>query len=120
MPATAIDAAATARALYDALLQMLRSNDAEDQLDEVLAQFFDLTRGSGPRDAVVTSAIALSPEQQTTIMQQLRAKYGPALAVDFKVDPDILGGLIVQVGDKVLDESVRSRLVAVQQRMLVS
>lgn len=116
----AIDAAATARALHDALQQTLRANDAEDQMDEVLNQFWELTRGSGPRDALVTSAVALSPEQQASITQQLRAKYGPALAVDFKVDPEILGGLIIQAGDKVLDESVRSRLVAVQQRMLVS
>jgi F-type H+-transporting ATPase subunit delta len=64
--------------------------------------------------------VELSAAQQASIMQQLRAKYGPALAVEFKVDPEILGGLIVQAGDKVLDESVRSRLVSVQQRMLVS
>lgn len=116
----AIDAAATARALHDALQQTLRSNDAEAQMDEVLNQFWELTRGSGPRDASVTSAVALTPEQQASLTQQLRAKYGPALAVDFKVDPEILGGLIIQAGDKVLDESVRSRLVSVQQRMLAS
>jgi len=116
----AIDAGATARALFDALQQTLRSNDAEAQMDEVLNQFWELTRGSGPRDATITSAVTLSAEQQASITQQLRAKYGPALAVDFKVDPQILGGLIVQAGDKVLDESVRSRLVSVQQRMLVS
>lgn len=115
-----IDAGATARALFDALQQTLRSNDAEAQMDEVLSQFWDLTRGSGPRDAAVTSAVELSGKQQALITQQLRTKYGPALAVEFKVDPQILGGLIVQVGDKVLDESVRSRLVSVQQRMLVS
>ena len=116
----AIDAAATARALYDALQQTLHSNGADDQMEEVLTHFWELARGSGPRDAVITSAIELSPQQQAASTQQLRAKYGPALAIDFKIDPQILGGLIVQVGDKVLDESVRSRLVAVQQRMLVS
>jgi F-type H+-transporting ATPase subunit delta len=116
----AIDAAATARALHNALQQTLRTNDAEDQMPEVLDQFWQLTRGSGPRDAMVTSAVALFPEQQEAITQQLRAKYGVALAVDFKVDPEILGGLIIQAGDKVLDESVRSRLVSVQQRMLGS
>ncbi len=116
----AVDAAVVARALYDSLVQTLRANGAENQLDEVIEQFVDLVRGTGPREAVVTSAVQLSQEQQNAILQQLRAKHGVALAIRFEVDPAILGGLIVRVGDQVLDDSVRSRLVAIQQRMLVS
>jgi F-type H+-transporting ATPase subunit delta len=116
----AVDPATVARALYDSLIQTLRANDAEDQLNDVLAQFFDLARGSGPREALITSAVQLSQEQQNTILQQLRSKYGGALDVKFDIDPTILGGLIIRVGDQVLDDSVRSRLVAIQQRMLVS
>jgi F-type H+-transporting ATPase subunit delta len=116
----AVDSAVVARALYDSLVQTLRANGAEDQLDEVIAQFVDFVRGSGPREATVISAVQLSQEQQNGILQQLRGKHGAALDVTFEVDPAILGGLIVQVGDKVLDDSVRSRLVAIQQRMLVS
>lgn len=120
MATVAIEPAAVARALYESLVQTLRANGAEDQLDDVIAQFVDLVRGSGPRESIVTSAVQLSTEQQNTILQQLRAKHGAALDVKFEVDPAILGGLIVQVGDKVLDDSVRSRLVAIQQRMLSS
>ncbi len=120
MATVAVDPAAVARALYESLVQTLRANGAEDQLDEVLNQFFQLVRGSGPREATVTSAVQLSQEQQNAILHQLRGKYGPTLEVTFEVDPAILGGLIVRVGDKVLDESVRSRLVTLQQRMLVS
>jgi F-type H+-transporting ATPase subunit delta len=116
----AVDAPVVARALYDSLVQTLRANGAENQLDEVIGAFVELVRGSGPREAVVTSAVALSQEQQNTILQQLRGKHGVALDVTFEVDPNILGGLVVQVGDQVLDDSVRSRLVAIQQRMLVS
>jgi len=116
----AVDAALVARALYDSLVQTLRANGAENQLDEVIGQFVDFVRGSGPREATVTSAVQLSQEQQNQILQELRGKHGAALDVTFEVDPQILGGLIVQVGDKVLDDSVRSRLVAIQQRMLVS
>jgi F-type H+-transporting ATPase subunit delta len=120
MATVAIEPAAVARALYESLVQTLRANGAEDQLDDVIAQFIELVQGSGPRAATVTSAVQLTQEQQNTILQQLRGKHGPALEVTFEVDPAILGGLIVQVGDKVLDDSVRSRLVALQQRMLVS
>lgn len=120
MATVAIEAAAVARALYESLVQTLRANGAEDQLDEVIAQFVDLVRGTGPREAIVTSAVPLSTEQQNAILQQLRGKHGAALDVRFEVDEQILGGLIVQVGDKVLDESVRSRLITIQQRMLQS
>ncbi|MDP9313578.1 MAG: ATP synthase F1 subunit delta [Chloroflexota bacterium] len=116
----AVDAPVVARALYDSLVQTLRANGAEDQLDEVIAQFVDFVRGAGPREATVTSAVPLSQAQQNDILQQLRGKHGAALDVTFEVDPAILGGLIVRVGDQVLDDSVRSRLVAIQQRMLVS
>jgi F-type H+-transporting ATPase subunit delta len=116
----AVDPASVARALYDSLQVTLKNEGAEDQFDTVVQSFFDLVRGSGPREAEVISAVPLERPQQDAIIQQLRAKYGPALDVRFAVDPSILGGLIVRVGDRVLDTSVRSRLSQVQQRMLAS
>lgn len=114
----ALEAPQVAQALYDSLVQTLRANGAEDQLPEVINAFVDLVRGEGPRDAEITSAIQLPQAQQDQILQQLRAKYGPGVETRFVVDPQILGGLIIRVGDKVIDDSVRSRLAAVQQRML--
>ncbi|HZG66745.1 MAG TPA: ATP synthase F1 subunit delta [Herpetosiphonaceae bacterium] len=116
----AVEPAVVARALYDSLQATLRNEGAEDQFDAIVESFFELVRGSGPREAEVTSAVPLERSQQDTIIQQLRAKYGPALDIRFVVDESILGGLIVRVGDRVLDTSVRSRLVQVQQRMLTS
>lgn len=115
-----VEPAAVARALYESLQALLQQQGAEDQFDVVVEQFIEMVRGSGPRDAEVTSAIALERAQQDAILQQLRAKYGPALDVKFGVDETLLGGLIVRVGDRVLDNSVRSRLAQVQQRMLAS
>ncbi len=116
----AVEPAVVARALYDSLQATLQDQGAEDQFDAVVGSFFELVRGSGPREAEVTSAVALERSQQDAIIQQLRAKYGPALDIRFVIDESILGGLIVRVGDRVLDTSVRSRLVQVQQRMLTS
>lgn len=113
-----VEAPVVARSLYDSLAQSLKQAGAEGQLDEVINAFIDLVREAGPRDAEVTSAITLSRQQQDATLQQLRGKYGAGLDVRFLVDPAILGGLIVRVGDKVLDDSVQTRLAAVQQRML--
>ena len=115
-----LDPDQVARAVYDSLRATLQSQDAEDQFDAVIESLLNLVRGSGPRDAEVTSAIELDEAHQTAIARQLRDKYGPALEVKFAVDPAILGGLIVRAGDRVLDTSVRSRLTQVQQRMLAS
>lgn len=116
----AVEAPAVARALHESLVQTLEANGAAGQLDEVINAFIDLVRGSGPREAEVTSAVEVEPAQREAIMQQLRAKYGAGLEIRFTVDPSILGGLVMRVGDKVLDDSVRSRLATLQQRMLVS
>lgn len=59
--------------------------------------------------AEVTSALPLTPDEQTTVKKEILSKSG-AEAVSFRVDPSILGGLVVRVGDKVLDGSVAGKL----------
>lgn len=114
-----IEAPVVARALYDSLVQTLEANGAAGQLPAVVDAFIELVRGTGPRDAEITSAVALTANQQDAIIKQLRGKYGATLEVRFVVDEDIIGGLITRVGDKVIDDSIRSRMAAVQQRMLL-
>jgi F-type H+-transporting ATPase subunit b len=59
--------------------------------------------------AEVTSALPLSDKEQETVKKEVLAKVG-AQAVAFRVDPSILGGLVIKVGDKVLDGSVAGKL----------
>jgi F-type H+-transporting ATPase subunit b len=59
--------------------------------------------------AEVTSALPLTAGEQETVKKELLGKSG-AQAVAFRVDPAILGGLVVRVGDKVLDGSVAGKL----------
>jgi F-type H+-transporting ATPase subunit b len=59
--------------------------------------------------AEITSALPLTPEEQATVKSDLLAKTG-AQAVTFRVNPAILGGLVIKVGDKVLDGSVSGKL----------
>ncbi|WP_129630904.1 ATP synthase F1 subunit delta [Candidatus Oscillochloris fontis] len=70
--------------------------------------------------AVVTSAVALSVEQQATIVADLRTRYGSDLSATFAVDESLIGGLIIRVGDRVLDNSLRTRLSAIQRNMITS
>jgi F-type H+-transporting ATPase subunit b len=64
--------------------------------------------------AVVTSALPLTDAEQQTIASQVLKGQGQ---VEFKVDPSILGGLVVRVGDKVLDGSVAGKLDTMRQNL---
>jgi len=62
--------------------------------------------------AEVTSALPLTSDEQNSVKQSVTVK-----EVSFKVDPAILGGLIIKVGDKVLDGSVAGKLEGLRQAM---
>ncbi|MFL7891815.1 MAG: F0F1 ATP synthase subunit B [Anaerolineales bacterium] len=71
----------------------------------------------GGASAEVTSALPLTDEEKDTVKQDVLAKIGEQATVTFRVDPAILGGLIVRVGDKVLDGSVSGQLQSMQQSL---
>ncbi len=62
--------------------------------------------------ALVTSALPLTSQEQETVKKSVSAK-----EVTFKVDPSILGGLVIKVGDKVLDGSVAGKLDGLRQTL---
>ncbi len=66
--------------------------------------------------AEVTSALPLNDKEQDTVKKSVLEKVG-AKAVAFRVDPSILGGLIIKVGDKVLDGSVAGKLEDLRQTL---
>jgi F-type H+-transporting ATPase subunit b len=66
--------------------------------------------------AQVTSALPLSQDEQEAVKRDVLAKAG-ATDVTFRVDPSILGGLVIRVGDKVLDNSVAGKLEGLRQTL---
>jgi F-type H+-transporting ATPase subunit b len=66
--------------------------------------------------AEVTSALPLSASEQQAVKSDLLSKVS-AQAVTFHVDPSILGGLVIRVGDKVLDGSVAAKLEELRQSL---
>jgi F-type H+-transporting ATPase subunit b len=65
--------------------------------------------------AEVTSALPLTQEEQESVKRDILSKTGSQATVTFRVDPSILGGLVVRVGDKVLDGSVAAQLENLRQ-----
>jgi len=66
--------------------------------------------------AEVISALPLTSEEEAVVKKEILAKVG-AQAVAFRVDPSILGGLVIKVGDKVLDGSVAAQLEGLRQSL---
>jgi len=60
--------------------------------------------------AEVTSALPLTADEKESVRKDILSKLGESATVAFRVDPQIMGGLVVRVGDKVLDGSVAGQL----------
>jgi len=67
--------------------------------------------------AEVTSALPLTPEEQAIVQREIVDKLGAQIEPSYRVDPSILGGLVVRVGDRVIDGSVSARLTTLGQNL---
>jgi len=69
-----------------------------------------LARERGETGATVTSAAKLTESQITALTQALQAALGKKVMLDEQVDPALLGGLVIKVGSRMIDTSLRTRL----------
>jgi F-type H+-transporting ATPase subunit b len=67
--------------------------------------------------AEVTSALPLTEAEQDTVRQQLAKPLGAGAPLSFRVNPAILGGIVIRVGDKVIDGSVAGQLEGLRQSL---
>ena len=69
------------------------------------------------RRATVETASEVDPAIRSDIIANLKTKYGNDLSPEFKVDPQLLGGMRIRVGSDVWDSSVRNRLERLQHEL---
>ncbi len=92
-------------------LGVLSENRRLGQLGNVARDFNILTAAHrGEVTAEVVSAHALSDDQMDALRKQLRARVGRDVNIQFRIDPSILGGLVVKIGSRMIDNSIRTRL----------
>ncbi|HEY0063476.1 MAG TPA: F0F1 ATP synthase subunit delta [Telluria sp.] len=93
------------------LVDMLAQNGRVALLPEIGAQFEVLKNAdAGAADASIVSAFEISSQQVTELTATLEKKFGRKLNPTVTVDPSLIGGVRVVVGDEVLDTSVRAKL----------
>jgi F-type H+-transporting ATPase subunit b len=67
--------------------------------------------------AEVTSALPLTKKEQETVSKDVIGKLGESATISFRVDPNILGGLVIRIGDKILDGSVAGKLESLSRSL---
>lgn len=93
------------------LLRLLEQRDRIGLLPDVGRAFGELVdRRRGIEKAKITTAIPLDEDQQRAFVARLEQSSGRKLRATFAVDPTIIGGARVQLGDHLLDTSVRGQL----------
>jgi F-type H+-transporting ATPase subunit delta len=97
--------------LSSTFLKVLSKNKRFQKTVDIISQFKNINaQKRGDVLADITSAEKLSSEQQDNIKEQLRTILGDKLSLSYKVDEQIIGGLIIKVGSKMIDTSLSNKI----------
>jgi len=93
------------------LLHTVIANGRLAAMPEIATQFHALVNASsGVSDALIHSAFAIEPAQLAEVVASLEARFKRKLNASVVIEPGLIGGIRVVVGDEVLDTSVKARL----------
>lgn len=97
-------------------LNMLAQAGDLDLLPSVMTSLrSSLSDQAETQEAEIVSAVELGEAEKEQLRMQLTAKHGAGLVFVFRVDPSLMGGLRVRVGDSLIDHTVASRLTALRE-----
>lgn len=107
LDASSKDEPAAVRAILDLLLQ----RDRISLVPRIASEFGDLVdRREGVAKAKITTSVALNEAQRGELVQRLERSSRRKINATFTVDPSLIGGAKVQVGDRLIDASLRNQL----------
>lgn len=100
-------------------VRVLAANERLAVLPEI-ARIFETLRNAheGVLDAQVGSAYPLTDAQVADVVATLEAKYGRKVKVNVHVDPELIGGIAIRIGDEVIDTSVRGKLAQLADALI--
>ena len=108
--------AGKATPLTTSLVSTVVANGRVRELPEIVERLLDINAATGEKViAQVRSAVELSDDQKSRLAAALAASTGKQVEVVVEVDPSVLGGIVTQIGDTVIDGSVRHRLAQLRE-----
>jgi len=100
------------------LMVLLLETDRIALVPQIALAFGDLVdRREGIAKARITTAVPLEEPEQRELVSRLELESGRKLRASFAVDPTLIGGAKVQIGDHLIDSSVRAKLVALGRQL---
>jgi ATP synthase F1 delta subunit len=101
------------------MLLLLITRGATNLVPYIARQFVELERQREQTVvAQVTSALPLTPQQEADLMARLTQQTGKEVQLQTSTDPSILGGLIIKVGDQLLDLSIAGKLTRLREQVV--
>lgn len=100
-------------------IQLLLDKRRIMALGAIVARFDHLVAAQKRQVGVrLTTAVDLDPAEISALRQELERQWSREVVMEAKVDPEILGGAVLQIGDQVVDGSVRARLNALKGNLV--
>ena len=105
--------------ILDNFAFMLKEQGALGILNEIEKQFYNHEReGRGVRAAEVTTSRELTSDQERHIIKELNAYLGGRVELKKKVDEGLIGGIVVKVGEEIIDGSVKGNLKDLKEKLI--
>lgn len=115
---TALIERGIASGLVANFLHLVARNRRLFALGAMIAQFRQMAADARNEvRAEVVAASELSQKHRSALEAELKRKLGKTVALDVKVDPTLIGGLVVKVGSRMIDSSLRTKLTAMRFAM---
>lgn len=104
--------------LFANFIKVLAGHDRLNLIPQILHEAgLEHERRVGKRRVQISSAVPLSEEQLSTIQQRIQSALNLEPVLTPSIDPELIGGLVIQVGDTVYDGSLKTRLKNLRQRL---
>ena len=104
--------------LSSQLIALLTNNNRIDLLAQVAKAYLSLLqKHQGKETAVVTTAVALSPDLEKVILAKAKEMTSAEISLENKIDPSIMGGFILRIGDMQYNASVAHQLEQLKREL---
>jgi F-type H+-transporting ATPase subunit delta len=101
------------------LVKLLIERDRAALIPQIREIFDDEVRTErGVAVAIVTTADPLSEAERDLVREKLESMTGKTVELVLRVDPEIIGGIVIRIGDQVIDGSVRNKLERLRARLV--
>ena len=103
------------------MVALLASRNALGLYPRIVAEYQGLVDAHNNRErAEVVTAVPLEDQQRERVMQRLARLLNKEVVLTTRVDPQVLGGLLARVGDRLIDGSTKGKLLGLRRSLLQS